>query len=244
MGHYGILLSCEHGGNDVPARYQPLFSGRQAVLESHRGWDPATLELARSWSEALSVPLVYTTLSRLVIEMNRSLDHPSLFSEFTCSLPQDEKLRLINDYYAPYRAQVKQWVEHFQREKKQCLHCSVHSFTPVWKGQERKVDIGLLFDPARSSEVRWAKYLKNVLEKNLPDLQVGWNQPYLGTDDGLTTYLRTQYSKQDYAGLEIEINQKWVDSPVMERIKIVWKQLFSDILIRKPVIRDYGLNCD
>jgi hypothetical protein len=42
---------------------------------------------------------------------------------------------------------------------------------------------------------------------------IEFNKPYLGIDDGLTTYLRTVYPDSHYAGIEIEINQKFVDTP-------------------------------
>ncbi|GAB1446465.1 hypothetical protein MASR2M41_22460 [Flammeovirgaceae bacterium] len=45
-----------------------------------------------------------------------------------------------------------------------------------------------------------------------------FNEPYLGIDDGLTSYLRTQYSNSQYAGVEIEINQKFISD--MKKIKV------------------------
>jgi hypothetical protein len=34
-----LLVSCEHGGNRVPARYVALFEGAADVLATHRGYD-------------------------------------------------------------------------------------------------------------------------------------------------------------------------------------------------------------
>jgi predicted N-formylglutamate amidohydrolase len=39
-----------------------------------------------------------------------------------------------------------------EASKKPVLHLSIHSFTPIWSGVERKVDIGILFDPDNKSE--------------------------------------------------------------------------------------------
>ena len=41
------LITCEHGGNRIPPRYRDLFAGCEALLQSHRGYDPGALTLAR-----------------------------------------------------------------------------------------------------------------------------------------------------------------------------------------------------
>ena len=35
-----FIVTCEHGGNRIPAPYRPLFRGQKALLDSHRGYDP------------------------------------------------------------------------------------------------------------------------------------------------------------------------------------------------------------
>jgi hypothetical protein len=42
-----------------------------------------------------------------------------------------------------------------------------------------------------------------------PDLVVRRNYPYLGTTDGFTTTLRTIHEPEKYAGIELEVNQRW-----------------------------------
>ncbi len=150
--------------------------------------------------------------------MNRSLGHEQLFSEYSQLLTPEEKELLICQYYLPYRRQVLQQIHHYRSEGKPALHFSLHSFTPVWQGKERQVDIGLLFDPARKTESKIAGQLKKQLQQSLPEMHTCFNEPYLGTDDGLTTYLRALFPDGFYAGIEIEVNQKWVDTAMMPRI--------------------------
>ena len=59
-----ILITCEHGGNQVPARWRARFRGAGAVLSSHRGWDPGALGVARTLAKALGAPLVFAETSR------------------------------------------------------------------------------------------------------------------------------------------------------------------------------------
>jgi predicted N-formylglutamate amidohydrolase len=73
---------------------------------------------------------------------------------------------------------------------------------------ERKVGIGLLFDPDRSSEAALCENLLAQLQVRLPAMRIVFNEPYKGIDDGLTTYLRTVFPDDRYSGIEIEINQK------------------------------------
>ena len=81
-------------------------------------------------------------------------------------------------------------------------------------GTTRDVDMGLLFDPSRNLESDWCTELEKQLSVKLNPLKIKFNEPYLGTDDGFTTYLRTKFSDQKYAGIEIEINQKFPGSPM------------------------------
>lgn len=237
MAGYACFLSCEHGGNKIPPAFQSYFEGQEYILQSHRGWDPGTLALAQYLSRELEIPLVSCTVSRLLIEMNRSLGHPQLFSEFSASLSNGQKAQLFAKYYYPYREKIKSNIERNIIHEKATLHFSIHSFTPILNGHTRMVDIGLLFDPSRSLELLICTQIQNELQKQLPDMQIKFNEPYLGIDDGLTTYLRVQYEDKIYAGIEMEINQKWVGTEQFTDIKQALKNAISSLQIRKPVTK-------
>ena len=51
-----LLLTCEHAGNRIPRAYAPLFRGADALLATHRGWDPGAYVLARFLAKRLRVP--------------------------------------------------------------------------------------------------------------------------------------------------------------------------------------------
>lgn len=200
-----ILLSCEHGGNEIPAAYLPYFKDQDHLLASHRGWDIGALDVAKAISSALQVKLHAATLSRLLIELNRSLHHPSLFSSLTKGLPKQEKERIIASNYLPYRTEVLRDIEEQLAKGSEVIHISVHSFTPVLNGEVRNADIGLLYDPSRSGEKKFCKEWKQELLK-YSGFKIRFNYPYKGTADGFTTYLRKKFPEQ-YIGLELELNQ-------------------------------------
>src|SRR5688572_18373600 len=65
-----LLVSCEHGGNRVPAAYAPLFADAADVLATHRGYDLGALEVARAFGRRLGVTPVTATTTRLVVDLN------------------------------------------------------------------------------------------------------------------------------------------------------------------------------
>jgi predicted N-formylglutamate amidohydrolase len=93
------------------------------------------------------------------------------------------------------------------------VHVSSHSFTPRLHGKVRQADVGLLYDPRRAGEVRFAKRWQTALLARAPALRVRRNNPYRGENDGLTTSLRKRHATRSYLGLELEINQAIVLGP-------------------------------
>ena len=209
-----LILTCEHAGNNIPEKHLHLFEAQKTVLETHRGYDPGAFDLFRELS-SLSDFKAFHLESRLLIEVNRSLHHPALFSEFTGHLSNSEKEILIKKYYLPYRNLVEAGINQYIKKGEEVLHFSVHSFTPELNGNIRNTDIGLLYDPARPSEKEFCERFKKGMKFLKPGLKVRFNYPYLGIADGFTTYLRKKFP-QGYSGIELEVNQKYVAENKME----------------------------
>jgi predicted N-formylglutamate amidohydrolase len=196
-----IILTCEHGGNEVPKHLQHLFLSNKQILHTHKGLDLGALDLFNQLK-----PLAYfsisSTTSRLLIELNRSLHHKNLFSEFSKTLSTSEKKELIDSYYLGYRNKVESSIKNYIKEGNEVLHISVHSFTPILNSIERNCDIGLLYDSSNTDEKEFShEFRKKILEQNSL-LKVRYNYPYLGKMDGFTTYLRKQFPCS-YIGIEI-----------------------------------------
>jgi predicted N-formylglutamate amidohydrolase len=232
-----LVITCEHGGNDIPRPYRRLFTSpqAQAALESHRGYDPGTLELARAFAESLNAPLFFSTVSRLLIELNRTLGHRQLFSEWSRQLSGPEREQLIDEYYLPYRRRIESHVRG-QAALLPVLHLSVHSFTSVWKGTVRQTEIGLLFDPSRIREREFCREWRDSIGIQLPGRVVHFNRPYRGTSDGLTVALRRAFRDDQYAGMELEVNQKLVADPVAwDELKNKLTAALRHVLSASPV---------
>lgn len=209
-----LVLTCEHGGNLIPEHYKYLFVKGEKELNSHRGYDFGALDLFDELKD-LSDYSRSNSISRLLIEINRSIGHPALFSEFTNTLSQPEKEQIISKFYYPYRNDIEHHIEKLLGRGEAVLHLSIHSFTPQLNGESRNADVGLLYDPSREFEKAFCKNLKRQLKLVNPDLRVRYNYPYLGTADGFTTYLRKKF-QNNYSGIEIEVNQKFSKNNMMQ----------------------------
>ena len=228
-----IIISCEHGGNHVPSEYRVLFRGKQSILQSHHGQDRGALELAKALAAKIKAPLFFSETTRLLVDLNRSLQHRHLFSEFTRNCDAELKTEILARHYHPYREKLENAIRKLLSEKSIVIHLSLHSFTPRLGKELRRADIGLLYDPQRTSERVLCRNLQTGLRMTLAGLIVRRNYPYRGTADGLTTYLRKRYGQGQYLGIEIEINQKLVH-PDHGRWKQMQKQIISavDLSIR------------
>lgn len=201
-----FIITCEHGGNRIPPRYRPLFRGQDAMLRTHRGYDPGALLMARELAGALRAPLVSATVSRLLVDLNRSLGHPRLFGDATRGAPATVRAAIVDQHYRPYRAEVERLVRKAIARGRRVVHVSSHSFTPELDGKVRRADVGLLYDPARRGEAALCGRWKAALATSAPELMVRRNYPYAGKGDGLTSYLRRQFAPELYVGIELEVN--------------------------------------
>jgi predicted N-formylglutamate amidohydrolase len=199
----------------VPPGYIHLFEGQEKVLQSHRGWDPGAVDVASVLSRKFSAPFFICETTRLLVEPNRSLQSDSLFSEYSRTLTDPEKIRLLEEFYHPHRTAVEDLI---RNSSGAVLHLSIHTFTPIWNDRERRVDIGLLFDPERLGEAKFCEEHITLLRRNLQSMNIEFNEPYKGIDDGFTTYLRTRFDNERYLGIEIEINQKYVGTRTLHTI--------------------------
>lgn len=205
-----ILITCEHGGNRVPTAYRPYFQGKFDLLHSHEGYDRGALRMARQLANELHAPLVAGTVTRLLVDLNRSLGHSGLHADVIARLPLEERKRIIATCYQPYRHRGETIVSRAIHKGKTVIHLSSHSFTPVLDGKVRQADLGILYDPTRPGERALCQAWAAALRDAAPELKVRRNYPYRGNSDGFTAYLREHFPPNRYIGIEIEINQRWV----------------------------------
>ncbi len=179
-----VIVVCEHASNRIPAALNGLGLA-PGLAESHIAWDPGALPVARALSERLSAPLVHGGISRLVYDCNRppeAADAIPPVSEIheipgNRGLIESERQMRIAEVYDPFRASL---AEEIARYRNLSLLVTVHSFTPVYRGEHRTVELGLL----HGTDPRFAAAMAEAPP-------AGWrfdtriNEPY-GPADGVT----------------------------------------------------------
>jgi predicted N-formylglutamate amidohydrolase len=206
--HWAVLVTCEHAGYKVPAAFLKRMSKvQQKDLATHKGWDPGALAMARQAAKTLDAPLLYTLISRLLVDCNRSSHHPRCLGPAFRGADPAEKNFILAAYYWPHRNAIEKEILKSIQNGFSVLHLAMHSFTPVLDGEERQAEVGLLYDPARPWEKLWSDALIKEMKAEWPDWRLRRNYPYLGKSDGLTTWLRKHYGPNEYAGVEMEWNQ-------------------------------------
>ncbi|MGH9461756.1 MAG: N-formylglutamate amidohydrolase [Vicinamibacteria bacterium] len=214
-----LVLTCEHGGNRIPREYARLFRGAKRLLDSHRGWDPGALGVARFLARRFRLPLRSVTWSRLLVESNRAPTNRRIWSRFTAGLPTEDRTHILESYWWPHRLEVQKALRTVLAGQRRAVHIAVHSFTPVYDGELRNADIGLLYDSRRSREKGFCTRWEEILEQLDPEIRVRRNYPYRGAADGLTTWLRRRLPERDYVGVELELNQALLASRRRDHLK-------------------------
>jgi predicted N-formylglutamate amidohydrolase len=209
-----IVLTCEHGGHAVPRAYKSLFRGQASVLSSHRGWDIGALAVAQGLARTMNLPLHFCTTTRLLVDVNRSLKAKDLWSDWSAKLDRSEKEKILDQYYLPYRNEVRDHLMQLIAQGMRVLHLSIHSFTAILNGETRNTEVGILYDPKRNFEAGLARSLVAAVREQKELLRVRKNYPYLGYSDGFTSFLRRQLPVAQYAGIEIETKQDEIATKV------------------------------
>ena len=166
--------------------------------------------MAKGLAGACQAPLVASAVSRLLIDLNRTIGHPQLFSLATRGAGVQTRAQIVKQHYQPYRAQVERLVGQAVSRGHRVIHISSHSFTAELDGKVRLADVGLLYHPGRQAETEVCARWKESLAALAPELRVRRNYPYAGKGDGLTSHLRLRFAESDYVGIELEINQSIV----------------------------------
>lgn len=214
-----VVLSCEHARVFVPRSVD--LGLEEAVVQTHIGWDRGALPLAEALAERLEAPLFAGEVSRLVVDLNRREGHPGVIPAESFgiavpgnrALPDDERERRLARFHRPWRRAVTAEVDDAVA-RGGCLHLSLHSFDPTLSADRAGLDIGVLHDPARPREHRIALALRDAL--GAAGLRADLDRPYLGTDEGLTTWLRERHA-HGYVGIELELSQAWAGDERVRR---------------------------
>lgn len=183
-----IVLVCEHAANLIPKRLGTLGLEREA-LQRHIAWDPGALGLARRLAASLDAPLCHQRFSRLVYDCNRPPEAESAMPKQSeiytipgnVDLAPDERNARIEEIYRPFREGLSSLLERRAAGGCATVLVTIHSFTPVYFGRSRDVEIGILHD----RDSRMADAMIAQAGRLQTNYVIRLNEPY-GPSDGVT----------------------------------------------------------
>jgi predicted N-formylglutamate amidohydrolase len=207
-GRSDFVLTADHAGRTIPKRLG-MLGLPESELARHIAWDIGIAGVTERLSEALDAVAVLQNYSRLVIDSNRQpgLDSsiPTI-SELT-PIPSNESLSSAErearrrEIFQPYHDRIEQLLEARRASGRRTLLIAMHSFTPVFKGIARKVEVGILYN----RDPRLPHIILELLRHD-GDLAVGDNEPYAVGD--LSDYTVPVHGEtRGLPHVEIEIRQ-------------------------------------
>lgn len=201
-----FLIVCEHAANAFPEPFGTLGLDAEA-REAHIAWDPGALAVAERLAHRLDSPLVAATVSRLVYDCNRPPDSPAAMTVRSeiYDIPGNHCLDAaarearVDAVYLPFQMALTGQLARMLARGQRPILVTVHSFTPVWFGTPRTVELGIIHD----LDAGFARTLAAVAATRLT-LGTELNQPYAASD-GVAHTLRLHATPHDLPHAMLEI---------------------------------------
>lgn len=207
------LIVCDHASHAVPAKLGNLGL-TDAELQQHIGWDPGALDIAKHLADALDAPLIYSSYSRLVCDLNRYESDPAsmLATSDGIVVPGNAKLspaarfRRIDEIFRPYHDAIRERLDAFERAGVVPTVLSIHTCTDTLNGAYRPWPISLSY----AADTRISKTLVADLRARQV-CEVGDNEPY-SLDVGIDFTTCEHAMRRGLAHMQVEFRQDLVGS--------------------------------
>ncbi|MDH4413423.1 MAG: N-formylglutamate amidohydrolase [Rhizobium sp.] len=214
----GVVLVCEHASAILPASAGNLGLSAEA-LSSHIAWDPGALAIARLLARKLDGRLVHQRFSRLLYDCNRPPESPAAMPEKSeiYEIPGNRELAPAERYartaalYVPFHDRVNSEIESVIGRGLQPVVVTIHSFTPVYFGKPREVEVGILHD----TDTRLADAMLDAARGG--PYRVERNVPY-GPEDGVTHSLRLHAIPYGHPNVMIEVRNDLISNTVDQEV--------------------------
>ena len=210
-----VILVCEHASRLLPKSLGTLGLSDEA-LASHIAWDPGALAVARRMAKSLDATLIFQRFSRLVYDCNRPPESPAAMPEKSevfdvpgnAGLDQAARDARTEALYLPFREKLSALVKNRAAEGRAPVIVTMHSFTPVYFGKQRAVEIGILHD----ADTRIADAMLAAAD-TAGLYNVCRNEPY-GPEDGVTHTLREHGLSNGLPNVMIEVRNDLIRDEV------------------------------
>lgn len=206
-----VLIICEHASRVLPQHFGNLGLSEEA-LSSHIAWDPGALAVSRRMSAALDATLVHQRFSRLVYDCNRPPHSAGAMPEVSeiYTIPGNlhlgvaERQARTEALYVPFHDRIRALIKDRAARGQRTVIVTVHSFTPVYMGTTRGVELGILHDTDSHLADRMLRAAQDALL-----FRTERNKPY-GPEDGVTHTLQLHGIANGLHNVMIEVRNDLV----------------------------------
>jgi predicted N-formylglutamate amidohydrolase len=206
-GKGGVVLICEHAGQLLPESLGSLGLDTE-TMSTHIAWDIGAAGLARALSKQLDAPLIMQRYSRLVFDCNRVMEAPDAIVEVSdgVEIPANQQLSeagrqaRFDQVYTPFELAIEQVIDDCLQQGNSPAIVCIHSFTPIFKGEQRSLDLGIIHDV---SDAGFATYTFE-LGRQSGQYSVELNQPYEARD-GVTHTLEMHGVRRKLSNVMFEV---------------------------------------
>jgi predicted N-formylglutamate amidohydrolase len=208
-----FVLTADHAGNRIPRALGDLGLAA-SERRRHIAWDIGIAGVSERLSALLDAPVVLQTYSRLVIDCNRAPGHPTSIpvrSEATdvpgnAALDAAARAARQAAIFDPYHRAVAGLLDARAAAGRRSVLVAMHSFTPVFHGRRRTVEIGVL-----SHRDRRLADIVLALLREAGEFAVGDNEPYAITDTSDYT-VPVHGEGRGLVHVELEIRQDLIET--------------------------------
>ena len=201
-----FVLVCDHASNEIPPEFANLGLD-PGLLTEHIAWDPGAREVATELARRLDAPVVLPRVSRLVHDCNRPGGSEDAMPAETAgigipgnrNLSEEARRDRARRFYEPFHELIDATIRLRLGADRQPVLVTIHSFTPVFRGQARDVELGIVHD----EDARLADALLRAAVRR-GELVARRNDPY-GPADGVTHTLKRHALPLGLLNVMIEI---------------------------------------
>lgn len=238
-GASDIVLVCEHASNTIPSALDGLGLS-EAALNSHAAWDPGAEAVALLLSKSLDAVLVSAGFSRLVYDLNRPPEHPDAMRAVSeiyevpgnANLSAQDRNARTESLYKPFHDEIDRILDRYQAEGHTPVLVTIHTFTPVYLGQKRAVELGILHD---MGDTRLADQILDAAPA-ITDLVTLRNEPY-GPEDGVAHSLQMHALPRGLLNVMLEIRNDLVTTAEQQtKMAQIIETLLREAIVKAPVL--------
>jgi predicted N-formylglutamate amidohydrolase len=205
-----VLVTCEHASQRMPVGWRWPDRDRR-LIDTHWAYDLGAAEMTRDLATGLGAVAVLSRYTRLLIDPNRPEGSPTLFRQHADGVPVElnttelddvERHRRIERLWRPYH-------EAIDRElgmSRASVLFAIHTFTPLYEGMRRTLEIGVLFDREEALATELAEQI------GARGYKVALNEPYSGKE-GLMYAGETHAQAHGRKAVELEVRQDLAIDP-------------------------------